>query len=187
MLVLTGQRLTEIADLRWREIDLDSALITIPAARMKGGRAHEIPLAPEALALLKSLPRWNGGDFVFSSTNGRKSINGFSRAKRKLDGIIAAKRGDAGALPGFVFHDLRRSMRTGLSALPVDDRVREAVIAHARPGLHRVYDQHSYAGEKRECLRLWEQRLAGIVAPKPPADVADLGIARQKRTAHAAP
>jgi hypothetical protein len=49
--------------------------------------------------------------------------------------------------------------------LPVQDLVRELVIAHARPGLHKVYDQHSYQDEKRECLTLWEGRLKGILAP----------------------
>ena len=43
--------------------------------------------------------------------------------------------------------------------------MRELVIAHARPGLHKVYDQHSYEAEKRRCLELWERRLLAIVDP----------------------
>jgi hypothetical protein len=46
--------------------------------------------------------------------------------------------------------------------------VRELVIAHARPGLHKVYDQHTYRDEKRECLTLWSARLTGIVEQPPP-------------------
>jgi hypothetical protein len=61
-------------------------------------------------------------------------------------------------------------MRTHLSALPVQDLVRELVIAHAKPGLHKVYDQHAYQAEKRECLELWERRLLAIVEPHIPAD-----------------
>jgi integrase len=60
MLILTGQRVREVADMTWREVDLDKALWTIPASRMKGGRAHEVPLAPEALALLKFAPAARG-------------------------------------------------------------------------------------------------------------------------------
>ena len=60
-------------------------------------------------------------------------------------------------------HDLRRTMRTRLSALPIEDRVREAMIAHAAPGLHQVYDQHRYLDEKRRGFELWEQRLAEIL------------------------
>jgi hypothetical protein len=57
-------------------------------------------------------------------------------------------------------------MRTRLSALPTEDRVREAMIAHAAPGLHQVYDQHRYVDEKRRDFVLWETRLAQILAPE---------------------
>ena len=55
--MLTGARKTEIADLRWSEVDLDQALITLPAARTKARREHEIPLSAPALAILKAQPR----------------------------------------------------------------------------------------------------------------------------------
>jgi integrase len=83
---------------------------------------------------------------------------------------------------GWVIHDLRRTMRTHLSALPVQDLVRELVIAHAKPGLHKVYDQHAYQDEKRQCLELWEKRLLTIVEP-PTDDVADLARERERRRA----
>jgi integrase len=50
MLILTGQRLNEIAALSWKEVDLDNALIAIAGSRMKSKRAHEVPMAPDALA-----------------------------------------------------------------------------------------------------------------------------------------
>jgi integrase len=157
MLVLTGQRLNEIAALSWNEVD--KTLITIPSSRMKSKRAHEVPLAPDALALMKDLPRFRRGEFVFTSTSGAKPFVGFSKGKRRLDA--------ASGVTEWTLHDLRRTARTHFSALPVQDNVRELVIAHARPGLHAVYDQHTYQDEKRECLRLWELRLAGIVNPQP--------------------
>jgi integrase len=172
MLILTGQREREVADMSWSEIDLEQKLWTIPARRMKGGRAHEVPLSPAAVSLLESLPRWTG-DFVFTTTAGAKPINGFSKAKARIDRLSAVS--------GWKIHDLRRTMRTHLSALPVQDLVRELVIAHARPGLHAVYDRHSYESEKRHCLALWENRLLRIVEPAPP-NVADL---EQQRAARA--
>jgi integrase len=170
LLVLTGQREREIADMSWPEVDFDKRLLTIPAARMKGGRAHEVPLVPLAIELLEELPRWTG-DFVFSTTAGAKPINGFSKAKARIDKLSGVS--------DWVIHDLRRSMRTHLSALPVQDLVRELVIAHAKPGLHRVYDQHAYRDEKRDCLELWEKRLASIVEPPPP------NVLRMRRQAEA--
>jgi hypothetical protein len=66
--------------------------------------------------------------------------------------------------------------------LPVQDLVRELVIAHAKPGLHKVYDQHAYQEEKRECLYLWERRLTKILNPPPEAaDVVDLDEKRIER------
>ncbi len=175
MLILTGQRKREVGDMTWSEIDFNKALWTIPAERMKGKRTQVVPLAPEALVLLKSLPRFSGGDYVFTTTMGAKPVNGFGKLKGRLDKLCGVQK--------WVFHDLRRTMRTHLSALPVQDLVRELVIAHAKPGLHRVYDLHAYEAEKRECLTLWEQRLRGILAPKPPAEVADLAEARSARLA----
>jgi integrase len=157
LLVLTGQRENEVAGMAWDELDLDQKLWTIPARRMKSARTHEVPLAPDALALLASLPRF-GGRHVFTTTAGAKPLNGFSKAKARLDKLSHVK--------DWVIHDLRRTVRTHLSALPVQDMVRELVIAHAQPALHQVYDQHLYRDEKRECLALWEVRLKGILARK---------------------
>jgi integrase len=159
LLILTGQREREVADLSWSEIDFDQKLWTVPAIRMKGDRAHQVPLSTEALALLRALPRFTAGDFVFTTTDGAKAVNGFSKAKARIDKLSG--------VAGWKFHDLRRTMRTHLSALPVQDMVRELVIAHARPGLHKVYDQHSYLDEKRQCLDLWAARLRGIAEPAP--------------------
>ena len=174
-LLLTGQREHEAANARWSEFDLDAALWTIPSERMKGDRAHVVPLGPDALALFKALPRFKGGSHVFTTTAGEKPVNGFSKAKARLDRLSG--------VTGWRFHDLRRTMRTHLSALPIEDRVREAMIAHAQPGLHRVYDLHSYGEEKRRGFELWEQRLRGILAPKPPAEVANLAAERGMRGA----
>ena len=162
MLILTGQREREVADLGWGELTLDvedagnddKALWTIPAERMKGSRVHEVPMAPLATTLLRSLPRFTG-NFAFTTTAGKRPISGFSKAKGRLDKLSGVE--------GWRFHDLRRTMRTHLSALPVPDMVRELVIAHAKPGLHAVYDRHTYQAEKRECLTLWERRLSAIL------------------------
>jgi integrase len=174
MLILTGQREREVADMRWSEVDIEKKLWTIPADRMKGGRAHEVPLAPYALALLRGLPRFTAGECVFTTTGGTKPVNGFSKAKARMDKLSG--------LSGWVIHDLRRTMRTHLSALPVEDLVRELVIAHAKPGLHKVYDLHAYQKEKRHCLELWEKRLLAIVEPRP-TDVMDLVESRERRHA----
>jgi integrase len=159
MLLITGQRLREVAEARWDEFDLERGLWTIPPERMKGDAAHEVPLPPIAVDLLRSLPR-HAGPCVFSTTKGKSPISGFSKAKVALDRLL-------GDMPGWVYHDLRRTVRTHLSGLPVPDLVAELVIAHAKPGLHKVYDQHGYRDEKRRALELWASKLMSIVAGVP--------------------
>jgi integrase len=127
---------------------------------MKAGAAHEVPLSNDAVALLKSLPRGEGGDFVFSQSDGVRPIARFSAEKGKLDKAMAKQLGSK--LDAFVVHDIRRTMRTELSAIPnITDLVRELVIGHTKPELHKVYDQHA---EKRHALDQWAKRLRGIVA-----------------------
>jgi integrase len=162
MLALTGQRKSEVAEARWQEFDLEKRLWTIPPERMKMDAPHVLPLANDVLAILKSLPRFKKGDYLFSTMFGAKPVNGFSKSKDRLDG---AMRTEMGELEPWTIHDIRRTMRTGLSALPIPDRVRELVIGHAQPGLHKVYDQHSYLDEKRRALELWAERLRTIVDP----------------------
>jgi integrase len=180
MLALSGQRKSEVAEARWSEFDLARQLWTIPAERMKADAAHVVPLTDDVLAILKSLPRFKRGDHLFSTTFGAQPVNGFSKAKARLDRrmlrswrAIARARGEdrrKAEIEPFVIHDVRRTMRTGLSALPVPDLVRELVIGHTKPGLHKVYDQFSYIDEKRAALSAWEARLRSIVAPPPTSD-----------------
>jgi integrase len=171
MLVLTGQRKSEVAEARWSEFDLVKKQWAIPRERMKADAAHVVPLTDEVMAILKSLPRFQHGEYLFSTTFGKSAVNGFSKAKVALDKAMAAELG--AKVEPFVIHDIRRTMRTGLSALPVPDLVRELVIGHAKPGLHKVYDQHAYLNEKRQALELWARRLRDIVQP-PPANVVKL-------------
>jgi integrase len=185
MLLVTGQRLREVANATWAEFDFDRALWTIPAGRMKGDAAHEVPLSKLALEILRSVPEdddkpRNPRAYVFSTMEGKAPISGFSKAKIALDRLLAETRAKASegeepaALPGWVFHDLRRTMRTNLSGLPVPDLVAELVIAHAKPGLHKVYDQHAYREEKKRALDLWAAKLLSIVDGKDGGNVVSL-------------
>ena len=70
------------------------------------------------------------------------------------------QRDDDAALPRWVLHDLRRTIRTNLSALDVPDTVAEAVIGHGRKGIQRVYDRWRYLPQIRDALEAWQARLA---------------------------
>ena len=169
LLLLTALRRDEAANARWGEIDNAAKLWVVPPERMKGGSAHAVPLTPEISASLESVPRFAGGDYLFSTTGGQKPVSGFSKAKARLDGLMR-KELEAQSRPfeNFVIHDIRRTCRTRFSALPVEGVVRELLLAHARPGLHKIYDLHAYESEKADALKLWHAKLKDIVEAKSP-------------------
>jgi integrase len=202
LLVLTGLRLGEVSDASWSEFHPDvvrairqrgvdpidwtkfnteKLVWVVPGNRMKGrngkARAHAVPLTPDMLQILETLPVFVGGDFLFSRNAGRRPAVMSTEIKDDLDArmlrtlrAMARKRGDDVAsveLEPWVQHDLRRVVRSGLSRLKIAEEIREAVLAHARPGIKGVYDQHDYFDEKRDALVQWGTRLRGIVAPSP--------------------
>jgi integrase len=207
MLLLTACRLNEVARAQWSELHPELCRVireakraecavdwgtvpekskrwTIPAARFKSDVEHIVPLSNDVCALLESLPRFSAGDFLFTTTDGEKPINGLSKSKHRLDKrmlrnlrAMGKRRGDDAAqvkLPGWVLHDLRRVVRTHLSALEVPDHVAEMVLGHGRKGLQRVYDQHRYEPQIREALERWAARLREIVQPTSPPPQATL-------------
>src|SRR5437879_9410671 len=98
---------------------------------------------------------------------------------------LAKRRGEDPAevtLPRFVNHDIRRTVRSHLSRLKVTEEAREAVMAHARPGIKGTYDLYDYLDEKREALELWAARLRSIVEPSP-ANVVHLAGRREPMVA----
>jgi integrase len=132
---------------------------------MKADAPHIVPLAPQAVTLLQSMPRWTG-PFVFSTMDGKRPISGFSKMKARLDELVH--------VPEWRLHDLRRTMRTGLSALRVPDTVSELCIAHTQKGLHKVYDQHAYLDEKRHAFEAWAARVMMTCEPGAPSNILPL-------------
>jgi integrase len=170
LLTLTGQRLREVAEMRWSEIDIEKRIWMVPGERMKADATQIVPLSPAVIEILKSLPRWTG-DYVFSTTGGDRPISGFSKMKLRIDAHMPDT-------PNWRFHDLRRSMRTGLSALRVPNVVSELCIGHTQKDLHKVYDQHAYFDEKRHALDAWANRLLSIVGPDEACNVVAIAARR---------
>src|ERR1035437_4201792 len=177
MLMLTGQRRSEIAKASRPEIDKKNTALVIPAERMKSNAAHILPLGDQALGVLAGLPKFEAGDYLFSTIFGRKPVDGFSKAKVDLDKAVAAELGEAPK--PFTLHDMRRTVRTHLSALPIPQHVAERIIAHTQSELSKTYDLYSFLDEKRHGLALWESRLREIVTPTEPqsSNVVDLKTA----------
>ena len=168
--LLTGCRRSELGGMRWSEIDLAQALWTIPAARMKAGIAHTVPLSQLALAQLP--PRRDGIDHVFGEKG--TAFSGWSRCKDRLD--VKLVEAFAGAEP-WSLHDLRRSVSTRLNGSGVAPHIVEAILAHRsfKAGVAGVYNRAQYAPEKRAALEMWANRVATIVGIPENADLMEEG------------
>jgi integrase len=181
LLLLTGARRDEVAQMEWCEVDLDRAVWILPASRSKNRREHTIPLSDTSIYVLRSLPRIERSEFVFT-TNGRTPVSGFSKAKPALDRAMAELAGaGASPIPGWVLHDLRRTVATNLQRLGVRLEVTEAVLNHvsgSRAGIVGVYQKHDYAAEKRLALDAWARRLDAIVTGAAALNVIELTMAR---------
>ncbi|WP_027834871.1 tyrosine-type recombinase/integrase [Maritalea myrionectae] len=164
LLILLGQRRGEVAGMRWSELDFDRGLWTLPSSRVKNGTAHFVPLPKLALDILNSIPRFLNSDYVFTTT-GTSPISGFGRLKRRLDEHVGL---DA---PGWRFHDLRRTMATGMAELRVAPHIIEAILNHKSgifSGVAAVYNRHLYLDEKLEALELWANKIEMVTSSLAP-------------------
>ena len=158
LLVLTGQRRGDWARASRSEIDADRRQLEIPAARYKSRRDHVVPLAGPAWEIFEGLPAFAGNDYhLFSTDLGRRHIDGFSKAKLRLDRLAG------GELAPWTTRDLRRTCMTRMADLGVRPEVRAAVLGHAKTGLQRTYNRHDYLAEKREALTAYAGHLMEIV------------------------
>ncbi len=178
LLILTGQRLAEVGGMQWDELDLKNKLWTLPAERVKNGERHEVPLSDAAVEILTALPRIKTTKgFVFTTTRDA-AVSGFSLAKGRLDDAVKASL-TKGARPPehWVFHDLRRTMASGMARLGIQLPVIEKVLNHSSGsfrGIVGVYQRHSYADEKRQALDAWASFVQSTVSGKRPANVVSL-------------
>jgi integrase len=181
LLMLTGQRLNDVAHAQRDEIDVDVGVLAVPPERFKTGVAQEVPLTARAVEIVKALPKFGDG-YVFTTTGGARPISGISKMKAQLDRVIGDQRKADGAksMPHWVLHDLRRTLRTRLTSdLDVDAFIAERVLGHALPGLHGVYDQGVHRAQKRAALEKWEAKLLSIVGVR--SSAANIGLTEVER------
>lgn len=158
-MLLTAARTGEVIAARWDEIDLEKATWTVPAVRMKAGRAHRVPLCHRALEILEKLATTRQNEYVFPahSTKGRNGhiSNG--------TGLVAMKR-----LPGFeqyTPHGLRSTFRDWASETPTgfDHDTLELALAHTIKNKAEAAYRRGDQLEKR--ARLMQQWQAYIETP----------------------
>jgi integrase len=169
VLLLTGQRRTEVASMEWADIDLQAGTWALSAEDTKASRAHLVPLSKPVQAILSAVPQL--GPYVFTS-DGETHLKDYGKGKRRLDAFIAA----AGApLEPWTLHDLRRSAATHMVRLGVSVEVVGRVLNHAATGVTRkVYALHDFAPEKRSALDRWTAEVERATGAKPAGKVVKL-------------
>jgi len=154
LLILTGQRRGEISHLRWREVGDD--VLELPAPRMKGKRAHTVPLSTQAAGIIGAMPRT--GDYVF----GRSPVGHFHRIKDRLDERM-------GNTPKWVIHDVRRTVASGMARIGIAVPVIEKIMAHRKgtfAGVVGVYQRHSFLPEMAAAMQRWGDYVEQLVTGK---------------------
>jgi integrase len=141
--ILTATRTGEVLGARWNEIDLGAKVWTIPAARMKAGREHRVPLSEAALAILKDLPRMN--EWLFPGLRGHLSEKTLQLALRRMG------RND------IVPHGFRSSFRTWCSEQTNFAReVAEQALAHVvGSGVERAYARTDLFQQRARLMDEW--------------------------------
>ena len=158
LLALVGQRRSEVSEMTWQEVDLDKKVWTIPAERAKNSRSHFVHLAPRALEIIEAQPRTSG--LVFPTRSGQPFTE-FSDMKSKLDIESGIK--------GWVLHDLRRTVVSGMASLGIAPHVADKVLNHQSgtiSGVAAVYQRHEFLTERQVAMVLWDQHIASLFRPK---------------------
>ncbi|WP_223428141.1 site-specific integrase [Tateyamaria pelophila] len=154
LLILTGQRRSEIAELRWSEIN-GNGLILSPT-RTKNGREHVVPLGKQARNLLESIE--GGSHKVFAQPGSDKAFSGWGRAQRRL----LRETG----LDHFTLHDLRRTYSTVHAKIGTPIHVTEKLLNHVSgtiSGVAAVYNRHSYLEEMRLAVKAHDEYISGLL------------------------
>jgi integrase len=158
LLILTGQRRSEIGSLEWSWIDTDKRTITLPASVTKNKREHTLPYGDMVAAILERIER--RGRFLFpGSKDANLPITGWSNFKAAFDKTCEVE--------SWTLHDLRRTFATNLAALGIRIEVTEKLLNHVSGsfgGIVGVYQRHAYMDEMRAAIDLWEKRLDQIIS-----------------------
>lgn len=152
--ILTAARSGEVLGARWDEIDFGRKVWTVPAARMKGGRPHRVPLSGCAIALLEKLAEGKTNDYVFPGHRPGKPLSGMA-----MEMVLRRMKADSVTVHGF-----RSSFRDWCGEVSIFPReIAEAALAHvAGDQTERAYRRGDALEKRRALMEAW----AGYCAPK---------------------
>jgi integrase len=161
LLLLTGQRLGEVANMRWSQLDMAYESFgqlykvwKLPPHSAKMDRVHFVPLSPMTIKLINSIPKFKGNDLLFpSGSSNNRTISGFGKSKKRICTFETDWR----------LNDLRRTVHTSLSRLEIDYMICNKVFGHIDKSIEGQIDLHDYLKQKQNALDKWSQLLTSIL------------------------
>ncbi|MES3028443.1 MAG: tyrosine-type recombinase/integrase [Pseudomonadota bacterium] len=166
--LMTMVRKSELQDAVWDEIDFENAVWTIPKARMKRSKAHNVYLSHQALDIMIALKTCAGNSryllpsrYDADAPMSRATFNRITAAvydRAKVEGL---------PLEPFTVHDLRRTGSTLLNELGFNSDWIEKCLAHEDGRSSRgVYNKAEYELQRRHMLQEWSDILDAWVEGK---------------------
>ena len=164
LIILTGQRESEVASAEWSELNLDAGIWDIPAHRTKMERSHRVHLSPQAISVINAVkPITRTSRFVFASPlKENQPIWG-----RSLNGALATmfRLGRLSKVTSCHIHDLRRSLISGLPDLGFAAHIGHKIANHKLQGVFAIYNHAEYMDERKAALHLWAERIEILAMP----------------------
>ena len=156
-IILTAARSGEARGATWSEIDMEGRVWHVPASRMKAGKAHRVPLSPEALDVLEQV---RGLDSALLFPAPRRGADGAGRVLSDVTFAALFKRMGA---DGFTCHGFRSSFRDWASdCAKADPDLCEAALAHATGNaVTRAYARSDLFDRRRKLMNSWSRFCAG--------------------------
>ena len=166
ILLLTGQRLGKVREMKWS--DFDDGVWTIPVAhKREKANGGKLPLPRMVMEVIEAQDEIKGNPYVFPATRGAGRFNGFPKSKVRLDAKLREALGSE--LEPWVLHSLRHTAKTLMARIKVPEFDSERTLGHVIAGIGGTYNHHAYTDEKGAALERLAAEIGRIVDP-PPAD-----------------
>ena len=159
LLILTGQRKSEVSGMKWSELNFKEGIWTIPTERSKNAQAHTVHLTSPVIAELMRIQR--SSELVFTTT-GETPVSGFSNIKKKLD--------ISSGVENWRLHDLRRTFATiTTEKLGCSPNIVDLILNHQTGTLSKVakiYQRGTYLNERKDTMDAWANHIVGLSEKK---------------------
>ncbi|MDF2809910.1 MAG: integrase [Microvirga sp.] len=148
--ILCVSRTGEVTGARWPEVNMETKVWTVPAARMKAGKEHRVPLGPRALEILSMLEAFRTtGDYIFPGMKKGRPLSNMAML------MLMQKRMER---PDITVHGFRSSFRDWAGECTSFPReVAEAALAHTvGDEVERAYRRGDALEKRRKLMLAWE-------------------------------